>query len=153
MSKTVGKPGDKAYPKALNTIGDYLKSKRLDLGLEGIEVANLLKVHPQTITNWELNHSQPSIEHLPRIIDFIGYDPFEIQGDSIQALILNYQRRVGVGLPTLARRIGIDPGTLIRVSKGEQQPFKKTEQKIRAYISEGTYPSFNKLLTPNIPTI
>jgi DNA-binding transcriptional regulator YiaG len=56
----VKKPSNKPYPKELNTIGDQIKKKRLDLNLRQVDLAKLLGVTEDTIRNWEKNRSIPN---------------------------------------------------------------------------------------------
>ena len=75
FEKTSKKPLSKAYPKVLLTLGDHIRKRRLDLKLTQIEVAGILGVDETTIVNWELNHTEPLGKYVPRMIDFLGYDP------------------------------------------------------------------------------
>jgi predicted transcriptional regulator len=45
------------YPDTLQTIGDHLRKKRLDLCLRQRDVATQLGVTVNTVTNWEKHHS------------------------------------------------------------------------------------------------
>ena len=69
------RPKSDRYPKELNTLGDHIRARRLDLGLFQSQVAELIGVCPLTITNWEGNASQPPVHYMPAIIRFLGYDP------------------------------------------------------------------------------
>jgi len=66
------KPLPKGYPRALCTIGDHLRKRRLDLGLLQREVAERLGVNEATVTNWELNRTSPALWFLPAIVRFLG---------------------------------------------------------------------------------
>ncbi len=49
FEKTSKKPISKVYPKALLTIGDHLRKRRLDLNLLQIQAASMLSVDEMTI--------------------------------------------------------------------------------------------------------
>jgi transcriptional regulator with XRE-family HTH domain len=106
------------------TIGDHIRKKRLDLNLFQKDVAKLLGVKECTITNWEKNHSQPTIHYLHKIIQFLGYIPFEITGISSGEKIKFYRTIRGISQKNLAREISIDPGTLSRWEKNIRKPYK-----------------------------
>ena len=74
------KPQNPASPKALTTLGDHIRKRRLDLGLRQQDVEATLGVTESTVTNWELNRITPYFTYLPRIIAFLGYTqpPFDI---------------------------------------------------------------------------
>jgi len=115
------KPLPKAYPRALCTIGDHLRKRRLDLGLLQREVAERLGVNEATVTNWELNRTSPALWFLPAIVRCLGYVPWSADG-SIGQRLLSYRRERGLSQSALARLLGIDPGTLGRWERGLRVP-------------------------------
>ena len=54
-----------------------MKGKRLRRGLSQMVLAQQLNVRVETVANWEHSRSIPDIRRLPRIIEFLGYDPLE----------------------------------------------------------------------------
>ena len=65
ISFSAREPLDPAYPAVISTIGDHLRTRRLNWGLVQKDVAEHLGVTTDTITNWELNRSEPKIGYLP----------------------------------------------------------------------------------------
>jgi DNA-binding XRE family transcriptional regulator len=63
-----------AYPKALNTLGDHIRKRRLDLKLLQKEVAKKIGVDETSINNLENNRVKPSLALILKITEFIGYD-------------------------------------------------------------------------------
>jgi DNA-binding XRE family transcriptional regulator len=53
------------------TIADYIRKRRLDLGLQQHEVAETIGVTESTIWNWE-HGTKPLAKYLPKIIKFLG---------------------------------------------------------------------------------
>jgi hypothetical protein len=35
-----------------------------------------LSIDEWTVHNWEIGRAQPALRYVPRLIDFLGYDPF-----------------------------------------------------------------------------
>jgi DNA-binding XRE family transcriptional regulator len=62
-------------PTELNTVGDHIRRKRLDLKMLQREVAEQLGVCEPSLFNWEANTVSPGIECMPAIIRFLGYNP------------------------------------------------------------------------------
>ncbi len=58
MTLKASKPASPAYPKSLETLGDHIRKRRLDLGLEQQQVAARLGVSESTVWNWENDRSQ-----------------------------------------------------------------------------------------------
>jgi transcriptional regulator with XRE-family HTH domain len=77
------KPVALTYPDTLETIGDHIKIRRLDLGLLQKDVARQLGVTTCTVTNWEKNYSSPKLHLIPRVIAFLGYEPVSDDFDSL----------------------------------------------------------------------
>lgn len=125
------KPDRRPYPKELLTYGDHIKKHRLALNLSQPKVADILNVQTDTVTNWELNRFEPQLNHIPKIISFLGYTPkFNIENP-----IKQYRINQGLILKKLAEILGIDSGTLARIEKGESsRTFNKIKSKIRELI-------------------
>ncbi len=67
------KPRPEGYPYELNSLGDHIKKKRLDLDLTQKELARLIGVNPGSIGAWEKNLREPQTYLIPTVIDFLGY--------------------------------------------------------------------------------
>ena len=65
------------YPRNLKTFGDRIRARRLDLGLLQKDVARIIGVTTDTITNWEKGRNQPIHWNYLKISKFLGYNPFE----------------------------------------------------------------------------
>jgi transcriptional regulator with XRE-family HTH domain len=71
------KPPPSGYPRSLETIGDHIRKRRLDLKLTQKALAERLDVNKDTIRFWENSQAKPSLAKILKIIEFLGYDPFE----------------------------------------------------------------------------
>jgi transcriptional regulator with XRE-family HTH domain len=61
----------------LETIGDHIKKRRMDLRLTQKELAKRLGVDKTTIQSWEKRRVRPSLVKIMKITEFLGCDPFE----------------------------------------------------------------------------
>ena len=115
------KPDRRPYPEELKTYGDHLRKKRLDLNLSQPQVAKIINVTTDSITNWELNRTEPNLNLIPKIIAFLGYVPIINENP-----IRNYRIQNGITQTEFARILEIDPTTLSRIerSKGERMSMK-----------------------------
>lgn len=121
------KPLPPFYPKSLKTLGDHLKKKRLDLKLRQSDVAPKLGVDETSVHNWERGHTTPSVNIIPKILNFLGYNPFETETKSPGK---RYRRTLGLTQKEFAGRLKIDPGTLRRWEKGEGRLSKESFQNL-----------------------
>jgi len=105
-------PPPDGYPRALKTLGDHLRMRRLDLGFLQRDVAQKLGVHEATIYNWENKRQSPQLRFLPSIIEFVGYVPYDTQPQALGKRIARWRRMPGLIQREVAQRLGLDPGTL-----------------------------------------
>jgi transcriptional regulator with XRE-family HTH domain len=105
-------PNNKPYPKELITYGDHLRKKRLDLNLSQPQVAKIINVTTDSITNWELNRNTPELSYIPKIISFLGYTPKINENPNKQ-----YRIQKGISQKEMARILEIDPTTLSRIER------------------------------------
>lgn len=106
------RPDKRPYPKQLVNYGDHLRKKRLDLNLSQPQVAKIIQVTTDTITNWELNRVNPLISYISKIILFLEYTP-EIEKNSIK----DYRINNGLNQKEMAKILQIDPKTLARIER------------------------------------
>ncbi|MDD3926411.1 MAG: helix-turn-helix transcriptional regulator [bacterium] len=123
------KPLPEAYPKRLDTIGDHIRKKRLEMKLMQSQVAEIIGVTENSITNWEKHRTTPAFWHLPKIIEFLGYVPDtitkSISGMSLGEKIVAYRKIAGISQLSLARQLGVDPCTLSKWEKNMSIPPKR----------------------------
>ncbi len=81
-----------------------------------------LGVHESTIINWEKGLCEPSVRMIPRIVDFLGYCPYEPPPQTLGEKLEAARRRLGLTKSKLANRLGVDPGTLSRWEEGVREP-------------------------------
>lgn len=131
---TAPRPPDPAYPGELQTIGDHLRAKRLDLGLLQKEVAEQLGASQASVLNWEKGRLSPDFTFLPAVIRFLGYDP-RPEGQTLGEKL--YRARTAQGIPQkrLAETLGLDQGTLSSVEDGRRVT-KRVAGVVRAWITE-----------------
>lgn len=125
-------PVKSTYPEELKTIGDHIRKVRFERGLLQKEVADIIGVNVATIVNWEKNHTSPPVMTLPKIIDFLGYNPpmKEVVDDSLGCRLKAYRIKHGLSIRNLAKLIPCDENTISRMEKGEGWFYKETVDKI-----------------------
>ena len=126
------KPLPPAYPRQLNTLGDHVRKRRLDLGLLQREAADKLGVDAMTICNWEINRTSPQLRLIPRIITFLGYVPYDTQPETLGKRIIAYRRLMGLSQKELAGRLRVDPSTLGRWEGEKGCPSDKHRERLLA---------------------
>ncbi|MEW5901460.1 MAG: helix-turn-helix transcriptional regulator [Acidobacteriota bacterium] len=120
------------YPDICRTWGDWIKTRRLDLKLTKRQLSRRFNVDDVTVYLWEKNRVKPSLAQIPKIIEFLGCDPFEKKTQSLGERIREYRRIHGLPQKKLAEQLGVDETTLAGWEKGEHQPTKKSQDKTRS---------------------
>src|SRR5262249_48095713 len=119
------KPKSPKYPENLETLGNRIRKRRLDLSLLQKEVAIRIGVDTETVYRWERNRASPSISQFPRIIRFLGYDPLRVPG-TLPTQLRNARQRLGLSQAAMARHLGIDPTTLRKWEQGRTRPNRRS---------------------------
>jgi transcriptional regulator with XRE-family HTH domain len=129
------KPQSEHYPKEINSLGDHIRARRLNLKLLQRQVAEQIGVNAATITNWERNESTPVIHYIPAIVQFLGYDPLP-SGDSLPERLRRARRQLGLTQRKMAERLGVDPCTLRDWEAGLHQPTRGSLVAIEPFLQE-----------------
>ncbi len=85
--------------------------------------------------NWEKHYTEPQLCLLPKIIEFLGYDPrTKHKSKSIGEQIIQYRRENGLSKRKMARILGIDPSTLGRWERDEYLPEGKLKIRVAPFL-------------------
>jgi DNA-binding transcriptional regulator YiaG len=122
---TSAKPIIRGYPSNPSTIGEHIRKKRMDLRLWQTDIAKQLRVSGETINNWENNHRKPLIYLYPRIISFLGYNPYEAKDNSVEQKIYAYGCMNGLSHKRLGKLLNVDASTVRAWEQGKKLiPYK-----------------------------
>ncbi len=127
------KPKSSLYPKQLNTLGDHIRSRRLDLDLFQSQVAQQIGVDETTIHNWEGNKSLPSIRFFPAILRFLEYYPFP-PPQTLRDRLAVMRKMLGLSQRELAGSLGVDPSSLRDWEAGQHKPIGRNVELIERFL-------------------
>ena len=99
------------------------------------EVAERLGVHVESVKNCERGASSPTTRQIPKIIEFLGYDP-EPASKTEPEPIAQALRRLGLTQKSLAKKLGVDPVTVYRWEKGFSVPATRALQRLHKLLQE-----------------
>jgi transcriptional regulator with XRE-family HTH domain len=117
------------------TLGEHLRRRRFELGLYQKDVAVQIGVTTSTIWNWENNWSSITLSCMPKVIEFLGYNPIPCPEDLMERLAW-YKQVNGLSLEQLGDEMGRDPEQLANWLSGRHNPFRKNRDKIERFLVE-----------------
>jgi transcriptional regulator with XRE-family HTH domain len=132
VSLKAQRPLPPSYPKELKTIGDHLRKRRLDLKLHQKDVAKAIGVSKATVLNWE-HGVEPEVAHVPQIIQFLGYVPFDCPEDPIGRLAY-FKKVKGLSYSRLGKLMGRGPEQLTHWMTGRNMPGSKSLKMIEQFL-------------------
>ncbi len=127
------KPERRPYPKVLETWGDHLRKRRLDLGLLQREAAAQIGCCVAVVYNWERNRTRPKVSELPGIIAFLGYSPID-PAEPGSARLTRVRQALGLSRRRLAAELGVDESTVKRWEDGQGRPLAHLREQLRAIL-------------------
>ena len=81
----------------------------------------MLGISPETLLHWEKGQTAPDVVLYPRILAFLGYDPFPAP-QSLPERLLAKRRAMGWTIKEAAQELGVDEGTWIAWECGTTAP-------------------------------
>jgi transcriptional regulator with XRE-family HTH domain len=127
-------PRPAKYPKELMTIADHLRKRRYDLKLSRLQVAKIIGVSTETITNWENERKAPQIKFFPKIIEFLGYNPYRIDISTQGGRIKFYRYQKGLSQRGLAKLLRVESSTIKTWEKNECEPRQNNLKRLTKYL-------------------
>lgn len=96
-------------------------------------MAEILGVTEQSITNWELGHSEPEVRYIPQIIEFTGYCPYDPAADPIDRVEM-IRKAFGWTQEQMAKTIKVDESSLASWVRREHKPVKLSQEVIQKFL-------------------
>jgi len=90
---------------------------------------------------------RPSLAQIPKIIEFLGRDPFQREAATLSEKIREYRRVQGLSQKKLAQLLKIDESTIGNWEKDENLPLKRNLQKLLDFFD--SYPSASSSRSEN----
>jgi predicted transcriptional regulator len=105
----------------LNTLGDHLQKRRLDLGLTWKAVGQLVGAGATNVAHLSKGYGEPALHWWPGILRFLGYDP-RPEATTLGAALVRHRQGRGQSQRQLAAVLDVDPATLANWERGARQP-------------------------------
>jgi len=82
------------------------------------------------VNTWENGHFAPDLRFVPKIIEFLGYEPFDVPPTTFPARLKAARVAAGLTRRRLAAQIGVHMGTVAEWERGEACPSGDRRQQL-----------------------
>ena len=104
------------------SIGEHLKKRRQELQLRQRDVAKILGVSKESISDWETDETMMRAEYYPATITVLGYNPFLVDVLNLAERLKNYRKSHDLSQEAIGKLIGVNEGTILRWETGKYIP-------------------------------
>jgi DNA-binding transcriptional regulator YiaG len=98
-------------------------------------VAERFNVSEDCVTYWENGRSKPQVQFYPKIIAFLGFNPFTVDISTFGGRIRQYRYEHGLSHKALGKLFGVDASTIGSWESGESNPNFEALEKIEGLIN------------------
>ncbi len=102
----------------------------MDLHLSQMDVAKLFNTCEDTITGWENGRNQPQTHFYPRIIDFLGYIPFEVSNETLGGVLKSFRLTRGLSQKSMGKLFSVSESTVASWENEQTTPNMVMKEKI-----------------------
>lgn len=99
------------------------------------DVAAILGTCLDSITGWENSRSAPQVQFYPKIVEFLGYFPLEIDTTTLAGKIKMYRYRNGLSIGEMGRLVKVNPSTITGWETGNYKPSVKSIKELQKLIN------------------
>jgi DNA-binding XRE family transcriptional regulator len=130
-------------PERIGEQGDslpaHLQRRRRELGLFRKQAARQIGVKEWTLLKWEHGMATPLVSFYPRIIAYLGYEPWP-KPETLAEMLLAQRCRQGFSAKETAEMMGIDPGTYSRMEQGHVPGHLHIRNIIKRFVPNAPLP-------------
>jgi DNA-binding XRE family transcriptional regulator len=89
------------------------------------DVSRICGVSEDCIINWEKNRNAPQIQYYPRIINFLGYLPFNIDLTTLPGKLKAHRYIKGLSQNQLGKILSVDGATVVAGNWKKTNPIRQ----------------------------
>jgi transcriptional regulator with XRE-family HTH domain len=130
------KPLSLSYPHSPKTLGEHIRKRRLDLKLTLKDVEKLLNVSYRSVSDWEKGKLSPTAKVMPKVIKFLGYNPFgDCSTMNNEEKIRMCRKLLGLNTKEAAKRLGVTSATISLWENGRVVPTKSNQKQLQSLFT------------------
>ena len=136
LRKTIPLPDKQPFSQQPITIGDHFKYQRLQRGLLIKDVIEALQIDRETLRGWENGLYKPFPKHFPKIIEFLGYYPFEQETSTLGGRIKKHRLSLGLNQEQFAKLINVERCSIMYWENNTRIPNENSLRKLKKVLKE-----------------
>lgn len=102
----------------------------MDRNLSQDDVALFCQVSKHCVARWENNRHKPQMQYMPRVVEFLGYDPTFPNLETLEGQILQFRNIHGLTYGGMGKLLGMKETTVSDWECGKINPSKSSLQKL-----------------------
>ncbi len=106
----------------------------MELKLLQKDVAGIFGVNENCIRNWGKNKITPQIRFFPRVINFLGYMPIEVDLTTLSVKLKAHRHIHGISQKQFGKVLGVDGATICSWELEENKPHKAVMEKLDSIL-------------------
>lgn len=104
------------------SIGYQILKRRVELKLEQTDLANMFGVSHNVVGTWERNEAMPNSKHRPKLVQFLGQVPWDIDQSTFGGRLEHARLLKGLSIDELAKLIGATKAKISRLERNIYKP-------------------------------
>jgi transcriptional regulator with XRE-family HTH domain len=114
-------------------LGAMLRRRRAELGLFRKQAATEMGVCQEALMKWEWDSCEPQPHLYPKVIDFLGYEPWP-EPRSLSEKLRAQRLRRGLSVKRAAAALEVDEGTFAGWEHGRRQPTASSREVCERFL-------------------
>ena len=124
----------KHYPEHPTTLGEHLLRKRKLLCITQADAGTQMGVGECTVMHWEQAATNPPVVHMPAIIAFLGYEPFDAP-KNLPDRMRRHRMLHGLTIDAAAGALKVDPGSWGVWESGKVIPWPRFREQLDEFLN------------------
>jgi len=100
------------------------------------DIATIIGITEDCVTNWENNRNIPQIQFMPKIIKFLGYNPNQCESITLGQKIKKFRVVNGLSLKKFGKLFNVDDSTVLGWEINKIKPRSNIKIKLEKLLEE-----------------
>jgi transcriptional regulator with XRE-family HTH domain len=117
-----------------NSLGAKLRRRRVELGVFRKQAAAEMGVCPEALMKWERDVCEPQPYLYPKVIEYLGYEPW-LAPQSLSEQLRAERLRRGLSIKRAAAALDVDESTFAGWEHGRRRPTEGSREICKRFLN------------------